>query len=88
MRFQTEADIINPQPPFGGGGVEEVEDEEVDRVRGGKRTSKSGQGWSSPIPRGQWRIGNNGERTEEEVGRQRQRVDRAGVRQLPEGCGG
>ena len=25
--------------------------------------------------------------TEEEVGRQHQRVDRAGVRQLPEGCG-
>ena len=28
----------------------------ADRKRGGKTTSGSGQAWSSPSPRGQWRI--------------------------------
>ena len=31
------------------------EEDKVDRKRGGKRTSGSGQDWSSPSPRGQWR---------------------------------
>ena len=35
----------------------EGEEEEVDRRRGGKTTSKTGQGWSSPPPRGLWRDG-------------------------------
>ena len=33
----------------------EGEEEEVDRRRGGKTTSKSEQGWSLPTPRGLWR---------------------------------
>ena len=36
-------------------------DDEVDRRRGGKTTSKSGQEWSSPTPRGLSRTGKRGE---------------------------
>ena len=38
----------------------EVEEEEVDRTRGGKTASKSGQGRSSPTPRRLWRTGTDG----------------------------
>ena len=44
-------------------------------VKNRKTTSQSGQGWSSLTPRGLWR-----------TGRQRHRVDRAGVPWLPEVC--
>ena len=37
------------------------EENKADRVRGGKTTSGNGQAWSSASPRGQWRIGENGE---------------------------
>ena len=33
---------------------------EADRGRGGKTTSRNGQAWNSPSPRGQWRTGKNG----------------------------
>ena len=33
----------------------------MDKGRGGKTTSGTGQAWSSPSPRGQWRAGINGE---------------------------
>ena len=44
-------------------------------VKNRKTTSQSGQGWSSSTPRGLCR-----------TGRQRHRVDRAGVPRLPEDC--
>ena len=53
-------------------GVREDEELEVDRRTGRKKTSKSGQGWSSPVPRGLWRAGKDGE-TEERRGRQKKR---------------
>ena len=37
-----------------------VKKDTVDRGRGGKTTSRYGQAWSSPSPRGQWRRGKNG----------------------------
>ena len=36
------------------------EEDKADRGRGGKTTSRNGQAWSSPSPRGQWRTGKNG----------------------------
>ena len=37
------------------------EEDEADRGRGRKTTSRNGQAWSSPSPRGQWRTEKNGE---------------------------
>ena len=36
------------------------EEDKADRGRGGQATSRNGQAWSSPSPRGQWRTGKNG----------------------------
>ena len=35
------------------------EEDKADRKRGGKTTSRNGQGWSLPSPRGQWRTVKN-----------------------------
>ena len=37
------------------------EEDEADRKRGRKTTSRNGRAWSSPSPRGQWRTEKNGE---------------------------
>ena len=37
------------------------EEDKADRGRGGKTKSGNGQAWSSPSPKGQWRMGKNGE---------------------------
>ena len=38
-----------------------AEEDKADKGRGGETTSGNGQAWSSASPRGQWRIGKNGE---------------------------